>query len=188
MTQKAHVPALEPVTRILPEAGPLGPERETPPSSAAFLYKTIDDGTTGSSSWVPPSPSAPSTPETAIRGPIPLTNTSTVCQPASRACYARVGVYGCVRICGGPRRPMKSFTARPNGAEPGEQRFSPTGGKGQPSAARKFGVCPAPSGCLPGAQGAWQTFTAPCPQTATGGRPDDGLRHCARIVRHLSSD
>ena len=96
MTQKAHVAALEPVTRILPDTGPLGPERETPPSSAAFLYKTIDDDTTGSSSWVPPSPSAPSTPETAIRGPIPLTNTSTDCQPASRARYARVGG---VRLC-----------------------------------------------------------------------------------------
>ena len=98
MTQKAHVPALEPVTRILPGTGPLGPERETPPSSAAFLYKAIDDGTTGSSPWVPPSPCAPSTPEPVIRGPIPLTNTSTstVYQPASRACYARVGG---VRLC-----------------------------------------------------------------------------------------
>ena len=98
MTQKAHVPALEPVTRILPETGPLGPERETPPSSAAFFYKTIDDGTTGSSPWVPPSPSAPSTPETAIRGPIPLTNTSTACQQTSRALRARWGVRLCTDL------------------------------------------------------------------------------------------
>ena len=101
MTQKAHVPALEPVTRILPETGPLGPERETPPSSAAFLYKTIDDGTTGSSPWVPPSPSAPSTPETAIRGPIPLTNTSglsTNIACSSRARHARD--WGCTAVYG----------------------------------------------------------------------------------------